>query len=63
MVTRRKPKTTQNNDAVKSDEVKNDTNTESTEEKVNSPVTEKKQPVAKKEPEKTIIPARRVWPD
>ena len=63
MVTRRKPKTTQNNDPVKNEDVATNTGSETTGEKTPAPVAEKKQPEVKKEPEQVIVPRRRVWPD
>lgn len=64
MVTRRKPKTTQNSPAVKTDEVVEKTSAVETTDKTSAPAPEKKQPATtKKEPEPKVHIGRRVWPD
>lgn len=63
MVTRRKPKTTQNSPTVNNEEVVEKTSTETVSEKPSAPATEKKQPAVKKEPEPKVHIGRRVWPD
>lgn len=63
MVTRRKPKTTQNSPAANNEETVEKSSTDTVSEKPSTPATEKKQPPAKKEPEPKVHIGRRVWPD